>query len=434
MSDTDLIIRELGPKGDGIHFGTRGRVYVERSVPGDRLRGRVHRDEQGVARAQIVSLIEPSPLRQQPPCPHYQTCGNCSLQHITPRFYREWKDALVREAFEKQGLRPRQWLGTVFVGEARRRRATFAVFRDRQRVGIGYYRRRSQEIAEIDSCLVVTSELMAVRDAVRRFLVSLLSDGATADCFIQMVGGAADVVFTGPMGKHGEPDETVRRAILGLMDAAPVNRVSWRATDEDPIEPLLTQGTIEAVFGSLRVGLPPAAFLQPTLEGEKALSDAVLAALPSGGVFADLFSGCGTFTGPMLGRGPVEAFESAPQAVQALTRASRGHALKVFRRDLFRHPLRRDELNRYDAVVFDPPRAGCPEQAAEMAVAKTGVLVGVSCNPATFARDSRILCDGGYWLQSLQIVDQFVWSHHVEVIGVFTKRKRAKNASRRSHT
>jgi 23S rRNA (uracil1939-C5)-methyltransferase len=183
---------------------------------------------------------------------------------------------------------------------------------------------------------------------------------------------------------------------------------------------------VTAAFGKLKVGLGPAAFLQPTLEGERALVETVLGALPRDARLADLFSGYGTFSGPMLASGSVDSYESVPAAVAALARAAKGKPLKAFRRDLFARPLRRDEINRYDAVVFDPPRAGCPDQAAEMASARTPCLIGVSCNPATFARDARILCEGGYWLESVQVIDQFLWSHHVEVVGVFTKRKRVR--------
>ena len=130
-------------------------------------------------------------------------------------------------------------------------------------------------------------------------------------------------------------------------------------------------------------------------------------------------------SGPMLARGSVDAYEAAPEAVEALGRAAAKAELRAIRRDLFLRPLRRAALEQYDAIVFDPPRAGCADQAARMASARTPVLVGVSCNPATFARDARTLRDSGYWLSSVQLVDQFLWSHHVEIVGVFTRRKAA---------
>jgi 23S rRNA (uracil1939-C5)-methyltransferase len=148
----------------------------------------------------------------------------------------------------------------------------------------------------------------------------------------------------------------------------------------------------------------------------------VMELLPASGKFADLFSGCGTFSGPMLARGSVDAYESVAPAIRALDKAKAALPLKAFRRDLDREPLRREEANRYDAIVFDPPRAGAAEQAKALAAAKMPVLIGVSCNPATFARDARMLVDGGYRFDSVRVIDQFTWSHHVELVAGFTKK------------
>jgi 23S rRNA (uracil1939-C5)-methyltransferase len=172
----------------------------------------------------------------------------------------------------------------------------------------------------------------------------------------------------------------------------------------------------------LDVALPPLAFLQPTEAGAAALVEAVLELLPASGKFADLFAGSGTFTGPMLTRGSVDAYESGAAAVRALEKAKGTLPLKAFRRDLDREPLKREEANRYDAIVFDPPRAGAAEQAKAFASAKTPLLVAISCNPATFARDARILVDGGYRLDSVKVIDQFTFSHHVELVAGFSKR------------
>ena len=144
--------------------------------------------------------------------------------------------------------------------------------------------------------------------------------------------------------------------------------------------------------------------------------------MPDKGKFADLFSGSGTFTGPMLARGSVDAYDSVAPAIRALEKAKGALPLKAFRRDLEREPLTREEANRYDAIVFDPPRAGAAEQAKALASAKTPVLIAVSCNPASFARDARTLVDGGYKLDSVKVIDQFTWSHHVELVAGFVKR------------
>jgi 23S rRNA (uracil1939-C5)-methyltransferase len=421
MNTSQVIIEELGPKGDGASSGPGGKIYIERAVPGDRVTAKIYRDNAGLSRGEILEVLTPSPYRQIPPCPHYDRCGGCTLQHLTPDFYRRWKTETVKEAFRKQGLRPREWKPTLTLSHPHRRRATFAAEMQRGKVVMGYYRRRSDQISDIDTCLVAEPRLLEIRSSLKPFLKDFLVPDRPVDFFLQLVGSSADLVMTGPVGKRGIPDATVRASVAQLLKVSSLSRISWRPSEREVLTLLGSRGSVITTFGPLKVNLPPSAFLQPTVEGEQALVSAVLKALPTKGKFADLFSGCGTFSGPMLTRGSVDAYEALPSAVRSLARAAGRQPLKVFRRDLFRRPLHTEEINRYDAVVFDPPRAGCPEQARKMARAKTRTLIGVSCNPATFARDARLLCDGGYWLQSLEIVDQFMWSHHVEVVGVFTR-------------
>jgi 23S rRNA (uracil1939-C5)-methyltransferase len=414
-----LTIAELGPQGDGIHCEPRGRIYVERTLPGDQVTARIRRDEAGLVRGEIIEINELSPHRQSAPCPAYDSCGNCTLQHVQLGYYRSWKNQLVAQAFARQGLSPRRWLPSVFIGGGNRRRATFTAVREKGKIEFGFYRRRSQQVSPIGTCLVADPQVLAIRDRLQPHLNRLLCGGEPLDVFLQIAGDGAEIVFTGPIGRHAEPDDRLLSSLDPLL-CGTVRRISWRPRPLAPIRELRRRGSLRVRFGELEVDLPPAAFLQPTPQGEAVLVEKVLAALPGEGRFADLFSGCGTFTGPMLSRGAVDAYESALPAVRALQRA--GHdKLKAFRRDLFVHPLRREEGNRYDAIVFDPPRGGCPEQAAAIASARIPRLIGVSCNPATFARDARLLCDGGYRLDSLQVVDQFLWSHHVEVEGVFSK-------------
>lgn len=423
MATCELTIEELGLQGDGIHLGARGKVYVDRALPGDIVRVEVERDDQGVLRGDLLEIIEPSSYRQKAPCVHYDRCGNCSLQHLKSDTYRIWKTEKVKEVFHAQRLQPLKWLPTVFLGGQNRRRATFTAEKDLGHTVMGYHRRRSQDIFDTDVCMVADPVLMELREKAKVALNRFMREEESLDVFFQLVGGAAEMVLTGEMGAS---NEKILAALEPLLETTPIVRIGWRPDEQENVQSVLYRKPLTAVFGKLPVELPPAAFLQPTAEGEAALVKAVMDALPMKGKFADLFSGCGTFSGPMLDRGPVEAYESSPSSVQALSRAGRNVSLKAFRRDLFHNPLRRDELNRFDAVVFDPPRAGCVEQAAHLADAKTRTLVAVSCNPMTLARDARVLCDGGYWLQTVQVIDQFVWSHHVEVVAVFSKQKRRK--------
>jgi 23S rRNA (uracil1939-C5)-methyltransferase len=208
-----------------------------------------------------------------------------------------------------------------------------------------------------------------------------------------------------------------------LVDALAIDRLSWRANFGDAPEVMIEHRALETRFGALDVALPPLGFLQPTPAGEAALVEAVMGALPVAGHFADLFAGSGTFTGPMLARGAVDAFETAAAAVAMLDQAKGDLPLKAIRRDLFREPLMRTEAERYDAIVFDPPRAGAAAQVRELAEAAVPVVIGVSCNPVTFARDARMLVDGGYRLDSVQVIDQFTYSHHVELVAAFSKKR-----------
>ncbi len=419
-----LLIHKLGPKGDGVHLSQRGRVYVDRALPGDSVEAEIHPDDDGVLRGDLVRVVQSSPHRVTAPCPNYGFCGGCTLQHAGEAFYRNWKLGIVRDALQKRGLKPKVWRDPVFLPGGNRRRATFAAFKKNNQVTLGYFRRRSHQVTDIASCLIADPAIMDLRARLTVGLAPILQEGKGADVFVQTVNGRFDMVITGPIGRKGVPDLQLREALTLLARQAGLDRISWRAGEKASLEAMIETSPLVAKFGSLDVALPPQAFLQPTKAGEMALVEAVMELLPQRGKFADLFSGCGTFTGPMLGHGSVDAYESVEPAIRALMKAKGPRVPRAFRRDLFRNPLRRDEANRYDAIVFDPPRAGAQEQVKALAAGKVPLLIGVSCNPATFARDARILVDGGYWLQSVKVVDQFTWSHHVELVASFTKRSK----------
>jgi 23S rRNA (uracil1939-C5)-methyltransferase len=419
MAD-DLLIHDMGPKGEGVHHAAREDIHVFRALPGDRVRAALHRDVDHVLRGDVTEIVEASPHRVAAPCPDYDRCGGCSIQHASTDFYGDWKQSLVRASLEKAGLKPKIWREPVFLPPGGRRRVTFTAQKQGDRVILGYSRRGIRQVIDIETCLIAEPAVMALRNTLAPLLLPILQDEKPATVFIQSIGDEFEIVVTGPVGKSGKPDAAVRDAIAQLAEVSRCNRISWRANLGDVPEMLLEAKPLYARFGSLTVTLPPLAFLQPTEAGERALVDAVMEALPPSGTFADLFSGCGTFTGPMLARGPVDAFESSDTAIQALN-DSHTAGLKAMCRDLFRNPLKRDEAERYDAIVFDPPRAGALAQVTALASGTVPVLVAVSCNPETFARDARIRVDGGYRLDSVRVVDQFTWSHHVELVAAFSK-------------
>lgn len=417
----DLPIHDLGPMGDGVHRSERGHVYVDRALPGDVVRAKIQEGAGGVLRGDVSQLIEASPHRRAAPCINYDVCGGCTLQHASDEFYRNWKIALVRTALEKKSLAPRVWREPVFLPAGRRRRVTFAAAKKNNVVTLGYFRRRSHQVTDIAVCLTADPAIMDLRAKLVTALAPILQEGKTADVFIQTVAGRFEIVITGPIGKKGKPDLAVHEAIAQLAQMPGIDRISWRPREHAQPETMIEASPLYARFGVLNVALPPLAFLQPTEAGERVLVAAVMELLPQTGEFADLFSGCGTFTGPMLERGPVNAFEVISTCVRALDKARGAQPLKAVQRDLFRKPLQSEEAGRYDAIVFDPPRAGAQEQARALAASAAPLIIGVSCNPATFARDARILVDGGYSLESVRVIDQFTWSHHVELVAAFAK-------------
>jgi len=414
-------IDALSSKGEGIGASKDERVYIDRALPGDRVEAKIRRDVDGVLRGDVVNIGEASPHRVAAPCLHYASCGGCTLQHASDDFYREWKTGIVRDALRAKRLNPAVWREPVFLPAGGRRRITFTAEKQGDTVTLGYSRRRQRQVVAIDTCLIADPAIMALRPKLAPLLAPVLQDGKPATAFIQTVGGQFEIVITGPVGAHGMPDAAVRGAMATLADELAIDRLSWRTNLGGAPEVIIERRSPHVRFGSLDVVLPPLGFLQPTPAGEAALAAAVMEALPASGRFADLFAGSGTFTGPMLARGSVDAFENVAPTIAALDTAKDGLPLKAIRRDLYREPLSRAEAARYDAIVFDPPRAGAEAQVRELAATAIPVLVAVSCNPVTFARDARILVDGGYRLDSVQVIDQFTFSHHVELVAAFSK-------------
>ncbi|HEX4191544.1 MAG TPA: hypothetical protein VHY80_00540, partial [Stellaceae bacterium] len=307
----EIRIDALSPKGEGIGIAKDGRVYIDRALPGDRVEAKLRRDSDGVWRGDVVAIAEASPQRVAAPCPHYAQCGGCTIQHASDEFYRGWKTGIVRDALAAKRLSPKIWHEPVFLPAGGRRRITFTAEKQGDTVTLGYSRRRQRQVVAIDSCLIADPAIMALRPRLAPLLVPILQANKPATAFVQMVGAQCEIVITGSVGAQRMPDAPVRAAMTALTDALALDRLSWRENLGDVPEVIIEQRPIRVRFGALDVALPPLGFLQPTPAGEAALVAAVMAALPASGRFADLFAGSGTFSGPMLARGAVDAYESA---------------------------------------------------------------------------------------------------------------------------
>jgi 23S rRNA (uracil1939-C5)-methyltransferase len=391
-------------------------VFVPFTLPGERVLA----DLQG-ERGALAAVLEPSPERVEPPCPHFGPCGGCALQHWAHPPYLDWKAEQIRAALARERLETEIRPAFAAPPHTRRRLALHARRGEgRGEVRLGYKTRRAWTVIDVEVCPISDPRLVAAFPALRRLAAPFLEHPKSAPTLhVTLTETGLDVDVTGVEAKSGglSMDARVRAAaIAGEADFARVTLAG---------EAIFQSRAPVVRFGRAAVELPPGGFLQAVPEAEAAMADAAVAAVQGARRVADLFCGAGTFTFRLAEAASVHAADGSQPAVNAL-RAAVGSApgLKPVTaevRDLDRRPMLARELDRFDAVVFDPPRAGAAVQAAEIAASKVPIAVGVSCNPATFARDARILSDAGFNLSHVTPVDQFLWSPHIELIGVFAR-------------
>jgi 23S rRNA (uracil1939-C5)-methyltransferase len=257
---------------------------------------------------------------------------------------------------------------------------------------------------------------LPMRRRSRALWPDLRAAGKPVDVQITATETGLDIDLRG-LGAIGE---AMRLALLRRAQALDLARLTVHGeTIVETRPPLLT-------IGKARLKPPPGGFLQATKAGEQALAEAVIAALPARARrIADLFCGVGPFALRIAERSAILAIDSESRAIEALRAAAHGaqglKPVEVQRRDLVRNPLSALELTNLDAVVFDPPRSGAAAQAERVAKSRVPVVIAVSCNPASFAADAWALLAGGYRLDWVRPIDQFVWSAHVELVARFSR-------------
>jgi 23S rRNA (uracil1939-C5)-methyltransferase len=411
-----LVINRLAHRGDGVAETPAGPVYVPYTLPGETVE--VERVAGHPDRRHLLHVEVASPERIAPICQHFGICGGCAIQHWTPARYREWKRGLVVVALQQAGLEtPVDELIDAH-GEGRRR----ATFHARRGTGdvveVGFAALRAHHIVAIDRCPVLAPSLdgaiqaaWAIGEALEPQRKPLDIQASATDAGIDI-----DVRGSGPLNAA---------RMTGLARLAETHRLA-RLTRHGEL--IAQRATPTVMIGRARVTLPPGAFLQATAAGEATLARLVESHIGGAKSVADLFCGLGPFALRLADRLRVSAFDSDAAAIAALKQAAGTTSglkpVDAETRDLFRRPLVAEEFKRFDAVVFDPPRQGAEVQARELAKSAVPVIVAVSCNPATFARDARILCDGAYRLAAVTPVDQFRHSAHVEIVARFERAKR----------
>jgi len=408
--DAILEVETVGARGDGVAHLDGQPVYLPLTLAGDRVRARV---EGG--RGEVLEFLHKAP-RREPPCPHFGQCGGCALQHMPEEDYAAWSAERIKEAMARKGFHDLP-LGATAVSPPRsRRRLTLAYERRGKALLLGYHGRRSRRVTDIASCLVARPEPEALVAPLRDLMAALAAPSGK----IVLTAGdtGVDALITGLTA----PTLAERERLTAFALAHDLARLSIAEGEEpgDSLPETVVQSRAPMLtMGGAFVPLSPAGFLQATGEGEAALVKAV-AHWVTGSRVADLFAGCGTFSLPLMNGHQVTAVEGDAALLAALSRAAGGR-IATQERDLFLNPLSADELDAFDTVIMDPPRAGAMAQVQALAASKVPTVIAISCNPATFARDARILTEGGLELSEILPVDQFLWSAHVELAALFKR-------------
>ena len=414
-----LNILEVGARGDGVADEDGQRYFVPFSLPGEIVEAEPgERRGEGVV-ADLVEILAPSRHREKAPCPHFGVCGGCALQHWRFDVYTAWKVSLIERALTQRGVPMPVFEKPLTGAPGERRRVDYVLRRQGRRVLAGFHERGSASVVDVETCVIARPPLVALLAPLRATLADILPDGASADAVANETDGGIDLLIR----PHKRLDLSMerRQALVGLAEKTGLARLSWGG--RGTAEPIVTRRQPMLLLGEATVQVPPASFLQATKRAEQTMRAAVTAWAGDSSKLVDLFAGVGALT---LGRpGKLALFESDTAAVAAADAAARkmgGNRVIAERRDLFRNPLLAADLDAFDAVVLDPPRAGAAAQATELARSKVKKIVYASCDPGSFARDARTLHDGGYRLEKLMPIDQFLWSAHVELIALFTRR------------
>jgi 23S rRNA (uracil1939-C5)-methyltransferase len=408
-----LAIDHVGHRGDGVAFAEGIDLYVPYALGGETVE--VAHVSGHPDRRRLLAVETASAERIAAFCPHFTVCGGCAIQHWQADRYRTWKRSLVIETLKQAKLDCEVAELVDAHGAGRRRMTLHARLGTHDVLKVGFTAANSHDIVPVDSCPILDPGLDGALDAAWALAELLIRIGKPLDIQITATpnGLDVDVRGSGPLPP---------KMIASLSRLAEQHRLA-RLTRHGEL--VLMRAPPVVAMGTAQVTLPPGSFLQATSLGEETLAKLVSERCGRAKHIADFFCGVGPFALRLAARARISAFDSDAGAVAALQKAATATSglkpVKAETRDLFRRPLVPQELRDFDAVVFDPPRQGAQAQAQQLAASKVGAVIAVSCNAATFARDARILVDGGYRLEAVTPVDQFRHTPHVELVARFVR-------------
>jgi 23S rRNA (uracil1939-C5)-methyltransferase len=409
-----LVIDHVGHLGDGVALIEGRSLFVPYTLGGEVVEiaaASAHHPD----RRQLIRIEQASPERIEPFCPHFGICGGCAIQHWETERYRAWKRNFVITTLAQAKIDCEVFPLIDAHGKGRRRITLHARKGTHDVLKVGFAAAQSHDVVPIDRCPILDPDLGGALEAASALTVPLIGIGKPLDIQITATDGGLDVDVrgSGPLPAS---------AIAALSQIAAKHSIA-RLTRHGEL--VLMRQAPGVTVGKARVILPPGSFLQATAAGEETLAALVSQHCGRAKHIADLFCGVGPFALRLAEKSRVSAYDSNADAIAAMQKAAASTpGLKPVRaetRDLFRRPLVVEELRDFDAVVFDPPRQGAQAQAERLAASKAPVVIAVSCNAATFARDARILIDGGYKIEGITPVDQFRHTPHVELVARFAR-------------
>lgn len=398
---TNLTIERVGSKGDGLSSDNGKTTIIGKALPGE---------EVAFSDGKLLQILKASPERIDPFCSVYEKCGGCKLMHWQHEPYAAWKRALVVDALNAQGLDvPVDAL--VDAHGAGRRRVSLHVRQIANEWAAGYMAIKSHDLVAIQTCPVMVPALAKAPEIAASFGPHM----GACDVAITVADNGLDVAI------KAERSAIAKRIVAfnEIMHQYNIVRISVNGE-------VAAQLKVPAIqVGKAMVQLPLNSFLQATLSGEETLGSLVRAGLVKSKRVLDLFSGIGPFAFRLAETQKVHAVDLDKAAIANILQSARFTVglkpISAEARDLFDNPFVPAELNEFDAVVFDPPRAGAENQAKQIAKSKVKRVITVACDVTSFARDAAILVRGGYKLEKVTPVDQFKYTAHVEIVALFKR-------------
>lgn len=428
-------IEKIDNKGLGVGISPKGPVLLPFTLPGEIVNFERHKYRSS-SNCLLTSIISPSKHRVLAQCKYFSICGGCRLQHLSPELYNDYKQKLLQDVLEsaKINITPEP---IIIIPAGNRRRMTLHAIKKQDQIYMGFYRFHSHQIVNIDSCPLVTTELSALLLPLKDLLKHLLEDKEKAEISLIHADNGIDLIveIQKEIDVQEKERERIKELSLPTLTKYGVIRFTLKAIDEECIFEIALP---HVIFDGAKIAIEADAFLQSSTLSDKILSELALGlcnAPPADNVgnflpqteiaikkrVIDLFCGRGTITLPLSCYYDVTGVEIDEKALIALRKgaAEAKREVRLIQRDLWNKPLLAKDLKNYDIAVINPPRIGASPQCQELAKSNLKKIIYISCNPESFAKDAKILIKSGYKIVSVTPVDQFYWSHHLELVACF---------------